>query len=241
MIHNDILKKELVRAIDAFFSFAEELGPIKPADLGLPYGQFGPALSAAADSELEQLDCTLAICAARCGLQLPGRSRPEVGPNTTLFGFSELPIRHSNDIYIERWIFPDHHWRYRLLMLRALADCATHVVNQCESQPSEIEGALITQLPLPAGHHENYLKPRYDHGRRALYLDDKPIKTLHKHGSPNVLSVLEKFEEKGWPPSIEFPLDLDKRSDTIKSLNKGLCKIYFCGRGNVREIGWDFS
>jgi hypothetical protein len=79
------------------------------------------------------------------------------------------------------------------------------------------------------------IKPRWD--GRKLYYDGVLCRELLRGGG-NVQTVLDKFQDQGWPENIENPTDADI-GDIIKCLNKNhtsQSRIQFC-RMNSR-IGW---
>jgi hypothetical protein len=62
-----------------------------------------------------------------------------------------------------------------------------------------------------------------------------------RHGATNLITVLDVFQEDGWPDAIDDPLpgnDPQRRHETIRALNRGLAAIAFHGDGSNERICW---
>ncbi len=89
--------------------------------------------------------------------------------------------------------------------------------------------------------------PHWDHNRRELVHLGTVVKQFRKP-SPNQVTVLQAFEEEGWPTRVDDPLppvsELDPKRrlhDTIKSLNRHQRAetIRFLGDGQGEGIIWE--
>lgn len=92
-------------------------------------------------------------------------------------------------------------------------------------------------------------RPRWDSGRRELCVGDTVVKRF-KVPAPNQELILQVFEEEGWPPFIDDPLQPAPNIDpqhrlraTIKSLNRSQSRqmIRFHGNGGGQVIYWEFE
>ncbi len=89
--------------------------------------------------------------------------------------------------------------------------------------------------------------PNWDHDARTLQVGEYTIKRF-RVPSPNQESVLNAFQEEGWPHSIDDPLSpvpdqQPKRRlrDTIKclNLNQAVRRIRFRGDGTGQRVLWE--
>jgi hypothetical protein len=90
------------------------------------------------------------------------------------------------------------------------------------------------------------LVPRWDGTTGELIFRGRLVKKVREqHGGSNVRTVLDCFEEKGWPSTINNPLEElpsgQRLHDTIKSLNKGLSGISFHSDGYGTGFSWRIS
>jgi hypothetical protein len=83
------------------------------------------------------------------------------------------------------------------------------------------------------------LKPRWDKHNRALWYGETRCRQFKK-AAPQQETILDAFEEEGWPQRIDDPLAPGKLPDTIKSLQEGLpsAPITFERDGTGKGIVW---
>ncbi len=92
-------------------------------------------------------------------------------------------------------------------------------------------------------------KPVWDGSRRELRFEDQVVKRF-RVPALNQETILQAFQEDGWPHCVDDPLPPNKDSDakgrllaTIKSLNRNQLSplILFHGNGNGFQIYWEPS
>jgi hypothetical protein len=86
-------------------------------------------------------------------------------------------------------------------------------------------------------------RPVWDREQRQLCFNGTVVRTVaHPNAAKNIVSVLNAFEEAGWPPRIDDPLPGGRNSQrlhaTIQSLNDGLTKIVFTADGTGKGYTW---
>ena len=89
-------------------------------------------------------------------------------------------------------------------------------------------------------------RPHWDTVSRILHVGDKIVKRLRRPASSQA-TILDAFEEEGWPPSIYDPLPphgdiAPKRRlhNAINKLNSGLAPvIHFSGNGDGLAVCWE--
>jgi hypothetical protein len=89
-------------------------------------------------------------------------------------------------------------------------------------------------------------KPVWNKARSRLNCGNETLKVIRRLGNaPNVVRVLDSFEEQSWPERIDDPLpdgpDGQRLNETIRSLNTGLRYIRFRADGTGRGIVWELS
>jgi hypothetical protein len=90
------------------------------------------------------------------------------------------------------------------------------------------------------------IKPVWNQGRRELRIGGALVKRF-RQPAKNQLSILESFQELGWPAHIDNPLtgggDVDARDrlhDTIRRLNNHVGRvILFLSDGLGQGITWE--
>lgn len=108
---------------------------------------------------------------------------------------------------------------------------------------------LASTEPTPGRLKSTAAVPQWDSQRRVLGLNGTVVKTF-KWEAMNQQTVLNAFEEEGWPARIDDPLpphpdQNSKRrlSDTIKCLNRKqeMPIIHFRGDGTGEGVIWEFA
>lgn len=87
-------------------------------------------------------------------------------------------------------------------------------------------------------------KPKWNRDQGKLYYDERKIKFIRSISvAKNVVSVLDAFEEEGWPNRIDDPLspskDQQRLHETIRRLNDNLAVIRFRADGTGTGIVWE--
>jgi len=114
------------------------------------------------------------------------------------------------------------------------------------SHASSQNGTAASQngYAVPKQVESQTLRPVWDRDRRELRFGDTVVKRF-KWPAGNQESVLNAFEDQGWPTNISDPLDVDPKicpkrrlHDTLKCLNrKQLCgTIKFRGDGTGKGV-----
>ena len=82
--------------------------------------------------------------------------------------------------------------------------------------------------------------PCWNLHRKELWVSECLVKRFRVH-SPNQVSVLEAFQEEGWPERIFDPLQPGRLAETIKSLNRHqkVPLIRFSGDGTGQGVLWE--
>ena len=82
--------------------------------------------------------------------------------------------------------------------------------------------------------------PSWNLQRKELWVSECLVKRFRVH-SPNQESVLEAFQEEGWPERIFDPLQPGRLPETIKSLNRHhrVPLIRFSGDGTGQGVLWE--
>jgi hypothetical protein len=95
--------------------------------------------------------------------------------------------------------------------------------------------------------HLDPKKPRWDAGRRTLFLGDRVVKRF-KGAVGNQELVVIAFDGQAWPRRIDDPLPFTsvqnpkrRLHDGIKNLNHAQIEplIHFFGDGSSRGVGWE--
>ena len=112
------------------------------------------------------------------------------------------------------------------------------------------EGILYLQAVIAGGPDVPDLLPRWDGGRRQLWLGGRLLKEF-RQPAPNQTALLDAFERRGWASHIVDPLppEAGEREDqatlrlqeTVKNLNRGFPPgtIRFRGDGTGRGVRWE--
>jgi hypothetical protein len=81
--------------------------------------------------------------------------------------------------------------------------------------------------------------PRWDKHNRTLWLSNKQIKR-YTRPAPLQTRILDAFQEDGWPPQIDDPLDPGMLRRVLDSLNKTLrlTPLHFHGDGTGEGVWW---
>ena len=113
------------------------------------------------------------------------------------------------------------------------------------------EGILYLQAVIAGGPDVPDLLPRWDGGRRQLWLGGRLLKEF-RQPAPNQTALLDAFERRGWaarhvvdplpptPGEREDEAQL-RLQETVKNLNRGLPPgtIRFRGDGTGRGVWWE--
>lgn len=85
--------------------------------------------------------------------------------------------------------------------------------------------------------------PGWEPDTGKLFYRGRQIRQIRSMQRTNVKEILNWFEERGWPRSIELPQKWpqDTVHQAIRSLNKGLRAIRFHSRNGGRTIYWSRS
>jgi hypothetical protein len=91
------------------------------------------------------------------------------------------------------------------------------------------------------------VKPRWDADRRSVWLGERELKR-YRRPAPNQEQILAAFEEEGWPPRIDDPLEPGKLRDTLPDLNETIKNemieqpsLRFEADGTGKGILWSIS
>jgi hypothetical protein len=109
-----------------------------------------------------------------------------------------------------------------------------------ESVLSKPKPSNVVQPPVDA--RPSWVKERSGAWVGELRIGDRVVRKLRAK-APNVIAVLDAFEEKGWPEAIDDPTsqnDSQRRHETLRSLNQGLTVIKFHGDGTNKGIKWNW-
>ena len=105
--------------------------------------------------------------------------------------------------------------------------------------------AHIAMETQGVSHLHNGKKPHWDRERRTLFYGADVIRK-YKHRAENQTTILDAFQEQGWPPSIKDPFTAwcndpqKRRRDTIDDLNEGITThIGFSSDGTGKRIAWN--
>ena len=101
---------------------------------------------------------------------------------------------------------------------------------------------LLLALGRPESTRAN--RPKWDAQRGELVFDGPVIRRVSNLATAmHVVTLLNVFEELGWPSRIDDPLphgsDKERLRDAIKSLNWGLSKIRIRADGTGTGIIWE--
>ena len=87
-------------------------------------------------------------------------------------------------------------------------------------------------------------RPHWNELTRALYLGDKCIRRYNRGAATNQIDIIEEFERKDWPESVDDPFcDANKMRQTLYDLNKSLSveTIRFRADGTGESILWEYA
>lgn len=85
-------------------------------------------------------------------------------------------------------------------------------------------------------------RPSWDRCTGVLRFRGQEIRRVRYVGTArNVVTVLDAFEEEGWPDRIDDPLPRGALHSTLASLRKGLRSIRFSADGSGKGIRWQPS
>src|SRR5262245_33462777 len=103
-------------------------------------------------------------------------------------------------------------------------------------------GSLVDE---PVASSPTSVRPCWDHRARILTVSGRIAKQLRRPAASQV-TILNVFEESGWPRAIDDPLpprpDMDAKRrlhDTVTNLNRGLALIRFHGNGDGQSVYWN--
>jgi hypothetical protein len=107
-------------------------------------------------------------------------------------------------------------------------------LNRLRAAATAMVGTPEVQEPLEA------CRPRWDTDRRELYLGATLLKR-YRQRAERQCTVLESFEELGWPPRIDDPLPALTLADTVTALNEALqhTPLRFRRDGTGKGIIWE--
>lgn len=94
------------------------------------------------------------------------------------------------------------------------------------------DGGKVIQAPATSNS-----KPHYDMELRQLTYNGEVVKRF-KQPAKNQATILEVFQEEGWPRRIDDPLKPGKLNQTIKDLNARQNHLRFLGDGD-KGIIWE--
>ncbi|MFO0877885.1 MAG: hypothetical protein U0840_11070 [Gemmataceae bacterium] len=87
--------------------------------------------------------------------------------------------------------------------------------------------------------------PRWSKETGELFLGTTVIRTVRgEHIASTIVAILDGFERAGWPPVIDNPFGVKftaRRTDALRSLNRGLNRIQFRGTGEKGRIRWQLK
>jgi hypothetical protein len=119
---------------------------------------------------------------------------------------------------------------------------------------------LSRKFGLPDGDYESLLRdigesrtlvlqtsslPVWNRDRRELLLDAEVLKRIDRlNRAVNQVTILDAFQEDGWPSRIDDPLPPSTNSrrlaDTVRRLNERLLRIHFSRDGTGEGIRWEY-
>ena len=88
--------------------------------------------------------------------------------------------------------------------------------------------------------------PVWNRTRRELSFRGQVVRRISSVSvAKNIVAVLNRFQKLGWPDCIDDPLpdgpDLQRKRETVATLNERLKLIRFYSTGTPRGIGWSID
>ena len=98
-------------------------------------------------------------------------------------------------------------------------------------------------LKALGGGTENVSKPRWLKEKGEVWFEGKIVRHIRNASrAKNIITILDVFEESGWPTQIEDPIttggESSTRRRTVESLNKELKRIRFSCSGDGESFRW---
>jgi hypothetical protein len=119
-----------------------------------------------------------------------------------------------------------------------------HLPNTDPAFASGLESSR--SVPQPVANHSDLIRPHWDERSRTLFFDGQIVKRLQRPAR-NQATILDAFQEEGWPSSIYDPLPpiagiTSKRRlhNAINKLNSGILipLVHFYGNGDGLAVCW---